>query len=45
LRDISYTAIYNVTGLKTEGRGWYDIYKKGEAIGFVSSVKEVKERW
>ena len=45
LRDITYTAIYNVTGLKTEGHGWYDIYSEGMAIGFVSSVKEVKEKW
>ena len=45
LRDMTYTAIYHVTGLKTNGQGWYDIYKKGEPIGFVSGVKEVKEKW
>ena len=41
----TYTAIYNVTGLKTNGEGWYDIYNKTAAVGFVSNVKEVKEKW
>ena len=45
LRSIDYTAIYNVTGLKTNGEGWYDIYSKRAAVGFVSGVKEVKEKW
>jgi hypothetical protein len=45
LRGISYTAIYNVTGLKTNGKGWYDFYNKTAAVGFVSGVKEVKEKW
>jgi hypothetical protein len=45
LRGITYTAIYNVTGLKTNREGWYDIYNKTKAVGFVSGVKEVKEKW
>jgi len=45
LRGITYTAIYGVTGLKTNGKGWYDIYNKITAVGFVSGVKEVKEKW
>jgi hypothetical protein len=40
-----YTALYNVTGLKTNGDGWYDIYNTITAVGFVSGVKEVKEKW
>jgi hypothetical protein len=43
--DLSYTAIYNVTGLKRNGEGWYDIYNTITAVGFVSNVKEVKEKW
>ena len=45
LRGITYTAIYDVTGLKTNGKGWYDLYYNGVAKGFMSDVKEVKERW
>ena len=41
----SCTCIYNVTHLKTEVDGWYDIYNKKKLIGFVSDVKEVKEEW
>ena len=44
-RGTAYTAIFNVTGLKTKGEGWYDIYNKTAAVGSVSDVKEVKEKW
>lgn len=37
--------MYDVTGLETNGEGWYDIYSNGLALGFVFGVKEVKETW
>lgn len=43
--DISYTAFYNITGLKSGPHGWYDIYSMKLCVGFVSNVENVKEKW
>lgn len=43
--DLKYTAIYDVTHLKLYFPEWCDIYNKKKLIGFVSGVKEVKEKW
>jgi len=47
LRGITYTAIYDITHLKRARgfSGWYDMYNKEIPMGFVSNVKEVKEKW
>ena len=47
LRGTAYTAIYDITHLKQARgfSGWYDMYYKEKAMGFVSNVKEVKEKW
>jgi len=42
---ISYTAIFNITHLKTDTSGWYDLYNNKEMAGFVSGVREIKEKW
>lgn len=43
--DQQYTVMFNVTHLKLYLSGWYDIYNKKKLVGFVSDVKEVKEKW
>jgi len=46
LRGITYTLIYGITHLKQkeEVPGWYDMYCKEKPMGFVSNVKEVREK-